>query len=238
MNSIIPKEDALQARTWSAPDFGRPAPSTVEVVAAETPVNLPTASDIAAMFDQARAEGFEEGRRQGLEDGRIAGLAAGRAQAQADAASLRALLERLRSPIDRLDADLEESMVALALELARQVVVVELQTHPEQIRDVLRRALASFPASAGTPWARLHPDDVALLREIMPGLEESGLSLIPDESLQRGDLVLAGASDAQRAVPDRRWRVRAGHEIHAELDLRLEERWRQVMARLFEDGSF
>lgn len=237
MDAIIPKEDAQQARAWAAPDFGRPDQGTAEVVGAETPVNLPTASEIAAMFDQARAQGLEEGRRQGHEEGRLAGLAAGHAQAAADVASLRALLARLHAPVDRLDADLEEGMIALALELARQVVLGEVRTHPEQVRDVLQRALAAFPASAGAPWIRLHPDDVALLRELAPGLEDSGLSLVADEALQRGDLVLAGASEAQRAAPDRRWRVRAGHDLQSELDLRLEERWRQVMARLFEDGS-
>ena len=238
MDPIIPKEDALQAKAWAAPDFGRPSRTTDEVVAEDAPVSLPTASDIAAMFDQARAQGFEEGRRQGYDEGRAAGLAAGHAQAQIDAQALRGMLERLRAPVDRLEADVEEGLVALAVELARQVLLTELHTRPEQIHDVLQRALAAFPASVGVPWVRLHPDDVALLREVAPGLEDTGLALMPDESLQRGDLVLASGGDTQRAGPDRRWRGRSGHDVQSELDLRLEERWRQVMARLFEDGSF
>jgi flagellar assembly protein FliH len=64
------------------------------------------------------------------------------------------------------------------------------------------------------------------------------MSLVADESLQRGDLVLATGGDGSRMAPERRWRPRAGRgEVQSELDLRLEERWRQVLARLFEEGS-
>lgn len=236
MDPIIPKEKAQGVQTWDAPDFGR----TVK-----TPQRLPTAQDIEAMFDRARAEGFEEGRRVGLatgeREGRVAGhaagLEAGRAQAAGDVAALRAMLERLREPVDRLDADLENAVVALALEVARQVLIAELQTRPEALLPVLHKALAAFPAHSGAPWARLHPDDVDMLRAVAPEIENGGLSLVADPSLQRGDLVLAAGGEPPRAVPERRWRTRGAHDAPAELDLRLEERWRQVMARLFEEGS-
>ena len=48
-------------------------------------------------------------------------------------------------------------------------------------------------------------------------------------------VIVAAAGSAQTAMPDRRWRVR-NRDAVSELDLRVEERWRQIMARLFEEG--
>lgn len=239
MNPIIPKEAAGAARTWSAPDLGEPRADALGAgMRVDAPdVKLPTAQEIEAMFEQARSQGFEEGRRQGLLDGQSSGLQQGRAQAGAEIEALRALLGRLHDPVAHLDEELEQAVVTLALELARQVVVHELRTQPEVIRDVLQRALAAFPARVGTPWVRLHPDDVRLLHELAPELEQGGPALVADDTLQRGDVIVASGGDAQRATPERRWRTRGGHDGQSELDLRIEERWRQAMSRLFEDGT-
>lgn len=226
---IIPKEEVAQARAWAAPELG-PGRSAGGAASA-----LPTARDLEAVFEAAREQARREGFEQGFQQGRTAGLQAARQQAQTELDSLRALLQRLHARVDALDADLESALVALALELARQVLIHELRTQPQQVLEVLQKALAAFPARAGVPWVRLHPDDAALLRELAPELEQSGLGFVSDSALQRGDLVLGAGPEPARAHPERRWRVRA--EPQAELDLRLEERWRQVMARLFEEGS-
>ncbi len=225
---IIPKESAAQARAWEAPDLdGAPGGSAG--------MPLPTARDLEGVFDTAREQGRREGHEQGYQQGRDAGLQAGRQQAQAELEALRALLGRLRQEATRLDSELESALVALALELARQVLLHELRTQPQQLLEVLHKALAAFPARAGVPWVRLHPDDAELLRELAPDIEQGGVSLLGDPALQRGDLLLGAGSEAARVHPERRWRVRG--EPQAELDLRLEERWRQVMARLFEEGT-
>ncbi len=234
---IIPKEQVAQAQAWAAPELGSGPPrgKAPSSGARDAPsLALPTARDLEAVFETAREQGRREGHEQGYAEGREAGLRAGREQAQAELETLRGLLRGLRGRVDSLDAELESSLVALALELARQVLVHELRTQPQQVLEVMQKALAAFPARAGVPWVRLHPDDAALVRELAPELEESGLTLLPDGTLQRGDLVLGAGPEAARAHPDRRWRVR---DAQAELDLRLEERWRQVMARLFEEGS-
>ncbi len=235
MEPIIPKEHAANAQAWTAPEFGAARPRQAD--SAQPGMRLPTADELSRVFEQAREQGFAEGRRDGEAQGREAAQQAVHAELRAESAVLRALLQRLQEPTARLEAELEEAVVALALEIARQVVLHEVRTQPEALVDVVQRALAAFPASTGAPWVRLHPDDALLLQRIAPELEASGLGLVPDETLQRGDLMLASGGDAQRATPERRWRPRGAREGQAELDLRLEERWRQVIARLFEEGA-
>jgi len=62
-----------------------------------------------------------------------------------------------------------------------------------------------------------------------------GWTLVADDGLHRGDVVIASPAPGHAVTPDRRWHSR-GRDALSELDLRLEERWRQVMSRLFEEG--
>jgi len=242
MSRIIPREDAQTARRWQPQDMGEQTMSA-SGAARQTVGGPPTAQQFEAVYAQAEAQGLEEGRAAGLEQGyregfaagQAEGLAAGRAQAQQERDALHGLVERLVQPVAALDAEAETALVALALELARQVVLHELRTQPEAILPVVRKALAAFPAQAGTPGLRLHPLDVDLLHSAAPELESSGVVLQADEHLQRGDVVVQSAPAGQTAMPDRRWRGR-NRDTLSELDLRVEERWRQIMARLFEEG--
>ncbi|OZB71786.1 MAG: flagellar assembly protein FliH [Thiomonas sp. 14-64-326] len=242
MSGIIPKEDAQAARRWQPPEMD-PAAHTAVQTPRQTAGGPPTAQQFEAVYAQAEAQGREDGRQAGLEQGHregyaaghAEGLAAGRAQAQQERETLQALLSRVTQPVAALDAEAETALVALALELARQVILQELRTQPEALLPIVRKALAAFPAQAGAPSVRLHPLDLDVLRNAAPDLESSGVTLLADDTLQRGDLIVAAAAPGQTATPDRRWRTRS-REAVSELDLRVEERWRQIMTRLFEEG--
>jgi flagellar assembly protein FliH len=237
---IIPREHADPVQRWDPPQVCAQPPTAAPARPGNSP---PTAEQYEAVYAQAEALGREEGRAaghaqgysEGFAAGHAEGLAAGRDQAQQERQTLRSLAERLAQPVAAVDAEVETALVALALEVARQVVLHELRTQPEAIVPIVRQALAAFPARAGTPELRLHPQDVELLRGAAPELESAGVVLLADEHLQRGDVVVQSAPPGQTATPDRRWRTRS-HEASSELDLRVEQRWRQVMARLFEEG--
>ncbi|WP_079415100.1 flagellar assembly protein FliH [Thiomonas intermedia] len=242
MSGIIPKEDAQAARRWQPQSVDAPgsAQAPAPRPSFQTP---PTAQQFEAVYAQAEAQGRQEGRQTGHDEGHqegyaaghAEGLAAGRSQAQQERETLQALVTRLTRPVAALDTEAETALVALALELARQVVLHELQTQPEALLPIVRKALAAFPAQAGAPMLRLHPHDLEVLRTVAPDLEAHGVGLAGDEALQRGDVIVASAGSGLAAVPDRRWRVR-NRDAVSELDLRVEERWRQIMARLFEEG--
>jgi flagellar assembly protein FliH len=242
MSGIISREDADSARPWQPPEMrasSEPAPPE----ASRRAGNPPTTQQYEAIYASAETQGREDGRAAGLaqghEEGYAAGLAqgleAGRAQAQAEHDAIRALLERLAQPVREIDAETGTALVALALEVARQVVMHETRTQPEALVDVVRQALAAFPARGGVPWVRLNPADVDVVRQIAGNLDAGGVTLVADDGLHRGDVVIASPAPGQTATPDRRWHSR-GRDALSELDLRLEERWRQVMSRLFEEG--
>ncbi len=221
MTTILRREELSGVAPWPAP--------TVQGARPEAAGARPEED-----AGQARARAEAEGRAQGYQLGYAEGLAAGRAQAACEANELRALLTPLAASLHRLDQATEESLTALALEIARQALRHEIRIHPEHILAVLRQALGAFPLRGGTPWVRLHPEDVALVRALAPEIEAAGVSLLADDTLERGDLILAADSEEKWARPDRRWRGRGHPEGETRLDLRLEERWRQIIAQLFE----
>ena len=221
MTAIIRRENLSDVAPWPAPQ--------VQGTSAQL-AGHPAQEDAVQAHARARAEAQAQGYQQGYAEG----VAAGRAQAEREVNGLRTLLTGAAQPLSRLDQATEESLTALALEVARQVLRHEIKIHPEQIIAVLRHALAAFPIRGGVPWVRLHPEDVALVRALAPEIESAGVTLLADDALERGDLILAADSEEKWAKPDRRWRGRGHPEGETGLDLRLEERWRQVIAQLFE----
>lgn len=213
-------EGTVEPETEAAPALPEPppAPEPEPELPAYDPLidlKLPTAEEIERMHEEIRAAGFEEGKREGHAEGLAAGerkgYAEGKARAEAEAARLAALADRLDQSLSGIDHEVAEELMALAIELARQVVHRTLDEHPEAILGTLRAALQQLPQ--GHAQIRLHPEDLALVREHMgEQISHGGHRLQEDFALQRGDCRI----DTQGA----------------QLDATLETRWRRVLESL------
>jgi len=164
---------------------------------APPPIQLPTAADIEAMFEDARrdghAVGYEEGYEQGVQ------------QARDEAARLGGLADGLDEALTRLDEDISEEVVALAIELARRMVRHTLTEQPSAVVDIVRAALAQLPQA----HARIHlnPDDAALLSQHLaeqPG--NAHHTIVEDDTVSRGGCRVAGATSEIDATVETRWR--------------------------------
>jgi flagellar assembly protein FliH len=83
--------------------------------------------------------------------------------------------------------------------------------HPERIAQAVRQAVAALPAATRELRVRLHPDDLALLREL--DAAEPHWQLQADPSLERGDCVL----ESERSRLDARVETRLAAMIDAVL---------------------
>jgi flagellar assembly protein FliH len=95
-----------------------------------------------------------------------------------------ALCEAAARPLQALDDRTEQELARLAIVMARRVVARELQLSPDLIAKAVRQAAAALPAATRDLRVHLHPDDLALLREL--GAVESHWQLHADASLTRG----------------------------------------------------
>ena len=123
-------------------------------------------------------------REEGYAAGRAEGLAAARQQLQQNMARFDALCEAAARPLQALDDRTEQELARLAIVMARRVVARELQLSPDLIAKAVRQAAAALPAATRDLRVHLHPDDLALLREL--GAVESHWQLHADASLTRG----------------------------------------------------
>ncbi|QTQ30868.1 Flagellar assembly protein [Aromatoleum bremense] len=159
----------------------------------EPPVRLPTAADIESMFEDARRDGHEAGYREGAE------------QAQQEAMRIAALADALDEALARLDRDVAEELVGLAMEVARRMVRNALAEQPEAVIETVRMALNQLPQAQAR--IHLHPDDVALVRAYLA--EQSGHghpTLIDDDAISRGGCLVQTAGSQLDATLETRWR--------------------------------
>ena len=167
----------------------------------QPPIQLPTAADLEAMFEDARREGHAAGR----EEGHAEGYQEGAQQARAEAARLAALASGLDEALMRLDEEVSEEVVGLAIEIARRMVRHTLAEQPSAVVDIVRAALAQLPQ--GHARVHLNPADAALVaRHLADQPGHPHHSIVEDDAVSCGGCRVAGTTSEIDATVETRWR--------------------------------
>ncbi len=185
------------------PEPEPPAPPVVEAPPAlpdpEPDIHLPTAEDIERIHEEARKDGYAAGYEEGTARGRM------------EAMQFHGLVQALENAMTRLDQEVADEVLALSIEVARQMVRHSLDAHPESVAELIREALLQLPQTHAT--IHLNPDDVAMVRDYLgEQLGHSGHRLVDDTSVARGGM-----------------RIEAGG---SQIDATLQTRWRRIMDNL------
>lgn len=199
-----PKSTLTAWERWELASFDSSTEASGNVRPATSPPSGKP-EDTQRVREQAR----QEGHQAGYEAGRAEGLAAGRAQAEAtgraEALRLIETLQSLERCIGELNQAVSDDLLALSLEVARQVIRQSVEVNPDALMVVIREALGQLPLLHAA--IHLHPEDASLIR-LRAGdqLTHAGHRIHEDPKLKRGDVLIeAGGSylDASLAV---RWR--------------------------------
>lgn len=224
MSRVIPKEQLTAYQRWELGSFDAahpeakpvetppPAPPEPEAVLS---VPLPTAEDI----ERIQREAWEEGRDMGFAEGRAAGYEEGYKSGEADVARLRQLADAMEVEQTRQDEAIAREVLELALNVAQQMLRVNIKANPESVLAVIREALQSLPTLSGHHKIVAHPDDAAIVRDWL--------------AREHGHLPWKVLEDAQMA--------RGGFRIessHSELDASLGSRWKEITGCLGTDTGW
>jgi flagellar assembly protein FliH len=156
----------------------------------------------AATMDRSELDRLRDEARQ---DGHKAGYADGQAAAHAEAQRLAKAAASLEQALAEFDQQVADELLALATEIARQVVREEITARPDIIAKVVHEALAQLPHQHATIF--LHPDDASLVRSYAgDALAHAGHRLLEDPRLNRGDCILESGSSQTDATLATRWR--------------------------------
>ena len=226
-DAYIPKEKLTAYERWELAAFDeaeRMAKAMQEAAAASAAETAPTAPEpapapeideaqLAALREQAFAEGRAAGYAAGLADGERAGYASGEARAQAEIARLAALASEFSRAIEAGEAALADEMLALALEVARQMLRTSLKVKPELILPVVRDAIAALTNPHGHPALTLNPADAVLVRaQLGEQLAHTGWRILEDPQVAAGGCRIDNSG--------------------AEIDATLATRWKRVLDSL------
>ncbi|MEZ5727597.1 MAG: flagellar assembly protein FliH [Burkholderiaceae bacterium] len=175
--------------------------------------------------DPTYARGYQQGLLEGQARGHEAGFAAG--QAAADAAHSQVLqavgndlarhagrvAQSFEASLARLEADLADEVVLLALRVARRVVATQVASDPGALARTIAPTLAEMAVDARTLAIRVNPSDRDVLATAFERLaHEHRIEFIDDAAIARGGCLI----DSDRA----------------RVDARLETRWQRVEAAL------
>lgn len=157
----------------------------------------PARAEIEALRGRAQEEGWRAGYREGFESGRDLVLE----QAQ----RLEALFASLEQPLQRRDGRIEEELLLLSSEIARQLVRRELRTAPGEIVAVIREAVQLLPVLEQDVEIYVHPEDAAFLRQTLDlGDEHSRWKLREDPAITRGGARICSGMSSVDATVERR----------------------------------
>ena len=131
-------------------------------------------------------------------------------RALAEAQKLAALVQKLDEAITGMEGEVADELLALGLEVARQVVRETVRLQPEAILAVVKEALLQLPHQHAMVF--LHPDDAALVRiHLGDQLAHAGHRIQDDPALARGDCQIEAGNTRVDATLENRWqRVVAG----------------------------
>lgn len=148
---------------------------------------------------------IERIRRQAEEEGRRAGYAAGQAAARAEAERLGRAAAGLEQALAEFNQSVADELLALATEIARQVVRETIAIRPETIQAVVSEALAHFPHQHATIY--LNPQDASLVRSYAGDvLAHAGHRILEEPNLKPGDCLVESGSSQIDATLATRWR--------------------------------
>ncbi len=159
---------ASDPQRWDVP--------VIETEAAEAPL---TAGKLEAIQKEAYEEAWRVGHAEGLREGREA--AAERVE------RLEQLLGALAEPFETLDESVETQLVELAMAVARQLFRREIRVEPTHVVGVVREAINLLPIASQDVQVHLHPEDAALVRELLsPSDTDPAWVISEDPLLSRG----------------------------------------------------
>jgi flagellar assembly protein FliH len=220
VSQIIPKGRLSTYQRWQMDAFEHPSLTPVpksdaeeheDISATQTAVILPTVEQIERIHREAQQEGYSAGYEAGHDAGHKAGYEAGSEQAALETTNLQVLLSSFRQALADADQTIGNELLALALDLARQMVREALRVKPELMFAVVRESIREESTFGQPPRLYLHPDDAMLVREHL-SQELNDCVICIDPQLERGGC-----------------RVRTGNSY---IDATLATRWQRIAQAL------
>jgi flagellar assembly protein FliH len=211
----ITKERLTAYQRWEMASFDPPPPPPPAPVVEPEILPDPSIAERARLAEETRAaayaEGLAAGQAQGYEAGfsagHLDGLSQGLSEAQLVATQFKAVADSFTIALNAADAEVADGIVALAYDVAREVVRQSITLDPTLLLGAVREVLAAEPALAGAPQILVNPADMPVLEAYLKEeLETSGWVMRADPNVERGGCRARAATGEVDATLATRWK--------------------------------
>ncbi len=190
---------------WQPTSFDAPRIDPIKAAAEAHAKAQAAKAAFAEEIARLRQQATTEGRAAGHAEGYTLGYAEGQHQVRMEAAQLAAVLTQLEEAMANFNQQVANDLLALSLEVARQVIRHSIELQPERILDSVREALAQSHHTHAV--VSVHPEDAALIRRhadelLAPG----GHRLREDIHVTRGGCLIDAGGGQIDASLETRWR--------------------------------
>jgi flagellar assembly protein FliH len=139
-------------------------------------------------YERQAAAKAQEQRQAGYREGLAEGERRGAASVEPAVRQLAAAIEQLATLRGRLRQAAEADVVKLALAIARRILRRELSLDPGALEALVRHSLEKLNLR-DLARVRVHPDHLAMLRNLMAERRVASLAVEPDASLAPGSVI-------------------------------------------------
>lgn len=191
---------------WELASFDNGTAVAANGAAAAEKSNVPLdRAAIERICAEAREDGYQAGYQAGLQTGKRDGYAAGQTAAREEAARIGKAANELDQALQEFDQQVADELLALAVEIARQIVRKEIAVRPETILGIVNEALTYLPHQHAA--IHLNPEDASLVRSYLGDvLTHAGHRILEEPTLKRGDCLLEAGGSQIDASTATRWR--------------------------------
>ncbi len=199
--STVPKEQLTAYQRWEMASFeeeqSRPHPLR------EPPPPAASQQSINAILQQVRQAAYEEGLQHGYRDG----MAQADQQLAGERQQLLQVSGQFQQALQMADTRVAESVLTVALELAKAMLKTTLQVQPQAIIPVVLDAIHYLPQVKQPARLIVHHDDARLLRQHLgEALSAQGWQVVEEANIERGGCLVETADNQIDATNAMRWK--------------------------------
>lgn len=201
--SSVPNANQQQTayQRWEMSAFAQPDSTHNHQSKKKTP-DASTAK-ISEVFESIRKEAYAKGMQEGF----AVGMAKAKEYTAEERQSITALATAFEGALKGADEKIEESILALALDIAKAMLKTKLQVHPEAILPVVKEAMHYLPYVQKPARIFVHHDDARILREHLGDeLSEQVWIIQEDNNIERGGCLVETGANQIDATNEVRWK--------------------------------
>lgn len=199
--SATPKEQMSAYQRWEMASFDDSVSS--ERVRREREQAEENARTVSQILKQVRQEAYEEGFKTGYADG----MGHAESQLETERNQLATMAASFQQALAMQDVNVAESVLSLALDLAKAMIKTKLQADPQAVIPVVLDAMHYLPQVKQPARLIVHHEDAKVLRShIGEQLKEQGWQLVEDSQIERGGCLVETAENQIDASNEMRWK--------------------------------